>query len=106
MSNFIQDFYYGRFEPWVHRIRPGSEAQRISETLSQNEEALINRLTGDELKLFQAYMKVWGEVLASNCLDNFICGFRLGAGFTYDTFIRDDCSYNQPRKGGAGCCSE
>ena len=106
MANFIQDFYYGKFEPWARRARPDSEAQKISETLSHNEEYLLDSLSGDDLILFQDYVAAWGELLAASDLDSFISGFRFGAGFALDTFASDDCSYIKPRADGAGCCAE
>lgn len=103
MANFIQDFYYGKFEPWARRAQPDSEARKISETLSRNEEYLLDSLSGDDLILFRDYVAAWGELLATSDLDSFMSGFRLGARFALDTFARDDCSYIKPRADGAGC---
>lgn len=103
MADFIRDFYFGRFEPWARRTKRDSEAQKISETLSHNEEYLLDSLSGDDLILFQDYAKAWNELLATSDLDSFVSGFRLGAGFALDTFARDDCPCSQPRADGAGC---
>ena len=102
MANFIQDFYYGRFEPWARRTQRDSEAQKISETLSRNEEYLLDSLSGDDLILFHDYTKAWNELLTTSDLDSFISGFRLGARFALDTFVVSDCTSSQPRADGAG----
>ena len=52
------------------------------EVLMLNEDFLTENLTGESKKKFL----VNGE---SN-LDSFIMGFRLGAQFTYDTFVNDE----------------
>lgn len=102
MSNFIQDLYYGKLEPYARRTQRDSEAQKISETLSHNEEYLLDSLSGDNLILFQDYTKAWGELLEKNDLDSFTSGFRLGARFALDTFVVSDCPSSQPRADGAG----
>lgn len=90
MSKFIQDFFNGKFEPCARKARQDSEAQRISETLSRNEEVLMSILTGNDLKLFQDYVKAWGDLLTASDEDSFVSGFRLGARFALDTFASED----------------
>lgn len=98
MENFIQEFFYGNIEPQARGIRDGGEAKRQSEILSRCETELLKNLTGDDLKLFQEYMKAQAGLLELTDLDSFISGFRLGARFTYDTFVNDDRPYYDTSK--------
>ena len=44
-------------------------------------------------KLFHDFVNANSELLGESTLDSFILGFRLGAKFTYDTFISDEAPY-------------
>ena len=43
-----------------------------------------------EKDLFSEYVNAYNEFLAFSIADGFISGFRLGARFTYDTFVESD----------------
>ena len=45
-------------------------------------------LTEEERLLFSEYTNKYLELMSSSITDGFINGFRFGAKFTYDTFIR------------------
>ena len=38
-------------------------------------------------------MNAWGVVNGESNLDSFIMGFRLGANFTYDTFVSEEAPF-------------
>lgn len=63
------------------------------QTLSNNEDFLLKELSGDAQKRFLEYVDAWGIVNGESTLDSFITGFRLGARFTYDTFVSDDAPF-------------
>ena len=55
--------------------------------LTQNEEYLSKNLPEDHKKSFIAFSNAWDIINGESNLDSFILGFRLGAIFTYDTFV-------------------
>lgn len=52
-----------------------------------NEDLLTAALNDENKKMFLDYVNAWDVVNGESTLDGFIMGFRLGAKFTYDTFI-------------------
>ena len=87
MSDFIEDFYYGNIEPQEISTTLSTELKRKLDSLSRVEEQLTSKLTDEEKELFIKYASQSSEFLCVSNADSFIAGFRLGARFTYDTFI-------------------
>lgn len=87
MSDFIEDFYYGNIEPQEISTELRTELKKKLDSLSQAEEQLTSKLTDEEKDLFIKYASQSSEFLCVSNADSFIAGFRLGARFTYDTFI-------------------
>ena len=87
MSDFIEDFYYGNIEPQEISTTLSTELKRKLDLLSQAEEQLTSTLTDEEKELFIKYANQSSEFLCVSNADSFIAGFRLGARFTYDTFV-------------------
>ncbi len=89
MSHFIEEFYYGNIEPQESITELQPEIKKKLDALSQTEEQLTTKLTEEEKALFLKYASQSSEFLCVNNADSFIAGFRLGAKFTYDTFVAD-----------------
>ena len=89
MSDFIEDFYYGNIEPQEIRTELRTELKKKLDSLSRAEEQLASKLTDEEKELFIKYASQSSEFLCVSNADSFIAGFRLGARFTYDTFINN-----------------
>ena len=89
MSKFIEDFYYGNIEPQENSSELKSELKRKLSILTQTEEQLTTKLTEEDKELFVKYASQSSEFLCVSNADSFIAGFRLGARFTYDTFIEN-----------------
>ena len=87
MSNIIEDFYYGNIEPQEVNSELTSKLKKKLNNLAEKEEQLTARLNGENKKLFQNFVSTYIEFSTSSNADSFISGFRLGAKFTYDTFI-------------------
>lgn len=87
MSDFIEDFYYGNIEPQEISTELRTELKKKLDLLSQVEEQLTSTLTDEEKELFIKYANQSSEFLCVSNADSFIVGFRLGARFTYDTFV-------------------
>ena len=89
MSDFIEDFYYGNIEPQEISTTLSIELKKKLDSLSRAEEQLTSKLTDEEKELFIKYSSQSSEFLCISNADSFIAGFRLGARFTYDTFINN-----------------
>ena len=87
MSTFIEEFYYGNIEPQESSSGLKSELKKKLNILTQTEEQLTSKLAEEEKDLFLKYTSQSSEFLCVSNADSFNAGFRLGAEFTYDTFI-------------------
>ena len=93
MRHFIEQFYYGNIEPQERSTKMNKSAQKQLEIMVNSEEILSKTLTEELEKLFLAYVDAWHEVNSESNLDSFIMGFRLGAAFTYDTFVSTEAPF-------------
>ena len=89
MSGFIEDFYYGNIDPQECCSELKNELKKKLSILTQKEEELNSKLSGEEKDLFVNYTSIYNDFLTVSIADSFISGFRLGAKFTYDTFVTD-----------------
>lgn len=89
MSDFIEDFYFGNIEPQEISTEHSLELKKKLDLLTKTEERLTSKLTEEEKALFMKYVAQSGEFLCVSNADSFTVGFRLGAKFTYDTFINN-----------------
>ena len=87
MSNIIEDFYYGNIEPQEVNSELTPKLKKKLSNLAEKEEQLTARLTGEDKELFQDYVSAYIEFSTTSNADSFISGFRLGARFTYETFV-------------------
>lgn len=93
MAGFIEEFYCGNIDPQARSTKPNTAVRKEMQALTDYEEELTNRLTGDDKKKFLAYVNAWGVVNGEGNLDSFIVGFRLGAAFMQDTFLSKKAPY-------------
>ena len=91
--NFIEELYYGNIDPQARGYIPGSRPKKTQASLSELEELLTRRLEGEDKHLFLAFVNAYGECMGDATLDSFLVGFRLGAKFTYDTFVSEDAPF-------------
>ena len=89
MSHFIEEFYYENIEPQESITELKVEIKKKLDELSQTEEQFTAKLTDEEKEMFIKYVSQSSEFLCVSNADSFIAGFRLGAKFTYDTFVTD-----------------
>ena len=87
---FIEQFFYGNIDPQSRESIHPKGMKRVQNTMSQLEQTLCQQLQEPQLSLFQQYTDAWGELNARSDLDSFVCGFRLGAQMTLDTFLIDE----------------
>ena len=89
MSNFIEDLYYGNIEPQELSTELSGKLKNKLSNLAEKEEQITERLNGEGKELFQNYVSSYIEFSTTSNADSFISGFRLGAKFTYDTFVKN-----------------
>ena len=88
--SFIEELYYGNIDPQKHDRRPKRPTRKETNSLNDLEERLTEQLTGENKTLFLRFCNAYDEFMGECELDTFITGFRLGARFMLDTFLRDD----------------
>ncbi len=87
MSNIIEELFYGNLEPQELTTEITPKLKRKLSELVNKEEELTAMLPEKEKDLFSNYTSAYNEFSSMSNSDSFISGFRLGARFTYDTFI-------------------
>ena len=87
MSSILEDFYYGNIEPQTLSTEITPKLKKKLSALVRKEEELTEMLPEKEKELFTNYVLAYNEFSSIGNSDSFISGFRLGARFTYDTFI-------------------
>ena len=90
MKSFIEELYYGNIDPQNSGFEDDEGVQRTMQTIRENEEFLADTLTSEEKKRFLDFADAWSSFNGDSTLDGFITGFRLGARFMMDTFLRGD----------------
>ena len=87
MSDFIEEFYYGNIEPQECTTNLTAKVKKSLSELADKEEQLTALLTDKDKELFTDYVSTYIKFSSFCNADSFTVGFRLGARFTYDTFI-------------------
>ena len=93
MGKFIKEFYYGNIDPQARSTKENKAVQKQMEVLMLNEDFLTENLSGESKKKYLEFVNAWSVVNGESNLDSFIMGFRLGANFTYDTFVSTESPF-------------
>ena len=93
MGKFIEEFHYVNIVPQARSTKQNNAVQKQMEVLMLNEDFLTENLSGESKKKFLDFVNAWGVVNGESNLDSFIMGFRLGANFTYDTFVSTESPF-------------
>ena len=88
MKSFIEEFYYGNIEPQELSSEFGSTLKKKLNSLVKNEDEFKEKLSEEEKNLFKKYSDSYNEFLSMSVADSFISGFRLGAKFAHDVFVK------------------
>ena len=86
MSNIIEDLYYNNLEPQELQIDITPKLKEKLKILSNKEEQLRERLTAENLELFNDYAMCCTELSCLSCVDAFISGFKIGGRIINETF--------------------
>ena len=89
MSDFIEDFYYGNIEPQECTTNLTAKVKKNLSELAGKEEQLTALLADKDKELFTEYVATYIKFSSLCNADSFTAGFRLGARFTYDTFVNN-----------------
>ncbi len=87
MQSIIKELYYGNIRPFERRFNRNSDYAKALYTAGDCEKRLTELLGVEELRLYEELSKANRDVTTEEEADAFIVGFRLGAGFVFDTFI-------------------
>ena len=93
MLKFIEEFYNCNIDPQARSTKENKTVQKQMKVLMLNEDYLTENLSGESKKKFLEFSNAWSVVNGESILDSFIMGFRLGAQYTYDTFVYDEAPF-------------
>ena len=88
MSNIIENLFYGNLEPQELSTEITPKLKKKLNELVKKEEELTSKLSEEEKELFLNYVSAYNEFSSISISDSFISGFRFGARFAYDTFVK------------------
>ena len=88
MSNIIEELFYGNLEPQELTTELTPRLKKKLSELVKKEDELTSRLPEEEKELFSNYVSAYNEFSSISICDGFVSGFRFGARFAYDTFIK------------------
>lgn len=91
--NFLESFFFGNVDPQSRVVNPGSRADKLRIYVTDHLPEIENALPNEQRGLLDKIFNAQGELDTITELDSFIVGFRLGAAFTYDTFVNTDTPY-------------
>ena len=88
MSNIIEELFYGNLEPQELTTELTPRLKKKLRELVKKEEELTSKLSEEEKALFLNYTSAYNEFSSISISDGFISGFRFGARFAYETFVK------------------
>ena len=88
MSNIIEELFYGNLEPQELTTEITPRLKKKLNELVKKEEELAAKLPDEEKEKFANYVSTYNEFSSISISDGFISGFRFGARFAYDTFVK------------------
>ena len=88
MSNIIEELFYGNLEPQELTTELTPRLKKKLRELVKKEEELTSKLSEEEKALFLNYTSAYNEFSSISISDGFVSGFRFGARFAYDTFVK------------------
>ena len=88
MSNIIEELFYGNLEPQELTTELTPRLKKKLRELVKKEEELTSKLSEEEKALFLNYTNAYNEFSSISISDGFVSGFRFGARFAYDTFVK------------------
>jgi hypothetical protein len=97
MESIIRQLFYGNLDPNARCYTKDCSCKGAMDIVAKNEEILSDELEGKLKKLFLDYANAWSEVNATEVVEIFTTGFRMGARFMVDSILMDDNEFD-PKK--------
>ena len=91
--SFLENLFFGNVDPQTRAVKPGSRADKLRIYITDHLPEIENALQDEQRSLLNKILDAQSELDIITELDSFIVGFRLGATFTYDTFVNTDTPY-------------
>lgn len=88
--SFIEELFYGNLDPQSRSPHAVRQISHSAASLDKLEDILTERLQGEDKRLFLDFVDAYDAFLGIADLESFTRGFRLGAAFTYDTFVENN----------------
>ena len=88
--NFIEELYYGNINPNEKRYKKATPYDEALSVFTANEDKLKEALSGEHLKLFNDLVNASDEISATNGVENFKIGFRLGVKMMCDILFIEE----------------
>ena len=88
MSIIIEELFYGNLEPQELTTEITPKLKKKLSDLVKKEKELTVKLSDEEKELFLNYVSEYNEFSSISISDSFVSGFRFGARFAYDTFVK------------------
>ncbi|MEE0866752.1 MAG: hypothetical protein UIL37_00410 [Clostridia bacterium] len=88
--NFIEELYYGNINPNEKRYKKATPYDEALSVFTANEDKLKEALSGEHLKLFNDLVNASDEISATNGVENFKIGFRLGVKMMCDSLFIEE----------------
>ena len=91
--SFIENLFFGNVDPQSRAVKTGSRADKLRTYITNHLPEIENALLDEQRGVFDKILDAQSELDTISELDSFIVGFRLGAAFTYDTFVNTVTPY-------------
>ena len=91
--NFLENLFFGNIDPQARAVKTGSRADKLRTYITDHLPEIENALPDAQRDVFDKILDAQGELDTISERDSFILGFRLGAAFTYDTFVNTATPY-------------
>ena len=91
--NFLENLFFGNVDPQSRAVNPGSRADKLRIYITDHLPEIENALHDEQCGVLDKILDAQSELDTITELDSFIVGFRLGAAFTYNTFVNTDTPY-------------
>ena len=92
-KKIIENLFFGNIDPQARVVKPGSRADKLRIFITDHLPDIENALPDEQRSVLEKIFDAQSELDTITELDSFIVGFRLGAAFTYDTFVKTDTPF-------------
>lgn len=85
--DMVTELYYGNIQPNLRKHITSEGYNKAITFLDDNEERLLEMLSGDEKALYHKILTAQGILTGESDVAHFRMGFKLGAKMMLDTFM-------------------